>query len=399
MIYGDDFRKLKQSYTGGAVDMFIPTNDTNELVFVYDVNSLYPQVMANFPKPVGPKRYFEGGIRYATQDPDAFGFFYCRITTPTYLEHPVLQTHVRTRNGIRTVAGLGQWEDMIFSSTMDNCIRLGYKFEILWGYLFDKKIIFKEFVEDLYKMRLDYPKTDPMNLTSKILMNSLYGVFGMRDEFDEIKIVSKDEFTNITAQNQTRISEVIELDKYFLIQYSNRTTILPDDHLNKDYNINVAISSAITSLARDYMSHFKNHPKLKLFYTDTDSIYTNLNPEQMNELFPGIVSNTGLGKLKLETVSKRAIFLAPKCYCLETINGEIITKVKGFSFSRKNVELTVRDFEQLLQRDSIIQKKQTKWYKSLTEGTIRVLEQSYTCNSNNLLIGLRPIKRLLLKQT
>jgi hypothetical protein len=45
MIYGDDFRKLKQSYTGGAVDIYIPTNLSADLMYVYDVNSLYPYVM------------------------------------------------------------------------------------------------------------------------------------------------------------------------------------------------------------------------------------------------------------------------------------------------------------------------------------------------------------------
>lgn len=38
--------------------MYIPTNDNNELVYGYDVNSLYPYVMANFPMPVGNKTYF-----------------------------------------------------------------------------------------------------------------------------------------------------------------------------------------------------------------------------------------------------------------------------------------------------------------------------------------------------
>lgn len=76
------------------------------------------------------------------------------------------------------------------------------------------------------------------------------------------------------------------------------------------------------------MSKFKNHPKIKLIYTDTDSIYTNLNPEQMNTLSDSeFISSTGLGKLKLETVSSRAIFLAPKIYFLKTIDGEEISKI------------------------------------------------------------------------
>ena len=55
MIYGEDYDKLKMSYTGGAVDMYIPSNQEGELVYGYDVNSLYPYVMANYPMPVGKK--------------------------------------------------------------------------------------------------------------------------------------------------------------------------------------------------------------------------------------------------------------------------------------------------------------------------------------------------------
>lgn len=116
-------------YTGGATDMYIPTNNSNELIYCYDVNSLYPSVMKNCPMPVGKPTYFEGDIRKT--DPDAFGFFYCNIITPKNLEHPILQTHVKTKSGIRTVAALGQYKDMIFSAEMDNAIKFGYKFEIL----------------------------------------------------------------------------------------------------------------------------------------------------------------------------------------------------------------------------------------------------------------------------
>jgi hypothetical protein len=39
-------------------------------------------------------------------------------------------------------------------------------------------------------MRLTYPKSDPMNYIAKINMNSLYGKFGMRDEFDITTIIA-----------------------------------------------------------------------------------------------------------------------------------------------------------------------------------------------------------------
>jgi DNA polymerase family B len=129
MIYGEDYRKLKLSYTGGATDMYIPANDKGELVYGYDVNSLYPYIMANFLMPVGSINYFEGDIR--KYQLDAFGFFYCKNVTPDNLPHPILHTHVKTKAGLRTIAGIGTYHDMIFSHSYDNAIKAGYKIEIL----------------------------------------------------------------------------------------------------------------------------------------------------------------------------------------------------------------------------------------------------------------------------
>jgi len=60
-----------------------------------------------------------------------------------------------------------------------------------------------------------------------------------------------------------------------------------------------------------------------------------------------------LGKMKLEHVCKKAIFLTPKVYCLVTENDELIYKVKGLSH---DIELTFDDFKQLLNKDALIEK-------------------------------------------
>jgi hypothetical protein len=96
---------IKNSYTGGSTDMYIPFNDESKQIYIYDVNSLYPFVMKEFDYPIGMPTYFEGDIR--NFDKDAFGIFFCEIESPKYLEHPIIQTHVKTKNGIRTISPLG----------------------------------------------------------------------------------------------------------------------------------------------------------------------------------------------------------------------------------------------------------------------------------------------------
>ena len=76
-----------------------------------------------------------------------------------------------------------------------------------------------------------------------------------------------------------------------------------------------------------------------------------------SELDESFISDTILGKLKLEHICNKAIFLAPKVYCLNSENKGLIYKVKGL---KHEVELTMNDFEQLLYKDTFIKKSQTK---------------------------------------
>ena len=111
---------IRQSYTGGAVDMYIPENLDNELVNEYDVNSLYPFQMKTKLMPTG-KPVFKvinktiNNINDIIKIKELFGFFKCRIIAPDNLNHPILlgllryPTHVNTNQGIRTIAPLGTW--------------------------------------------------------------------------------------------------------------------------------------------------------------------------------------------------------------------------------------------------------------------------------------------------
>ena len=57
--------------------------------------------------------------------------------------------------------------------------KYGYKFEIIKGYSFERKNIFEEFINDLYAIKQNTPKSDPMFLISKLLRNSLFGPLGL----------------------------------------------------------------------------------------------------------------------------------------------------------------------------------------------------------------------------
>jgi hypothetical protein len=108
--------------------MYIPKNDEGEKVYCYDVNSLYPSVMLSQPMPVGAPIYFQGDC--LKTDPNAFGFFYCKVKSPPYLEHPLIQIHLKTELGVRTVSPLGNFECMLFSEEILKYKQKGYTFKI-----------------------------------------------------------------------------------------------------------------------------------------------------------------------------------------------------------------------------------------------------------------------------
>lgn len=312
-------------------------------------------------------------------EPDAYGFFchyVSKINSPEYLEHPILQRRIKTVNGLRTIAGLGSWEGWIFSEEMDNAVKYGYTFEIIKGYQFKTANIFSEFLNRLYNLRLQYPKGDAMNLIAKLLMNSLYGKFGMHDEITRMEI-----HPNITQQDKEWISELFDIyntsiiDHYdlgdFVIFIRNSITDIyynEKDDIFHGTEVNIAIASAVTASARIFMSFLKNNPDYKLYYTDTDSYFT-------NKPLPDYLLGNNFGQFKLENVISKAVFLAPKVYGFITIEGKEVIKVKGLN---KDIELTFNDLEALLIKDSSRVFKQEKWFKSITKGKINIQDIIYT---------------------
>jgi hypothetical protein len=369
---------IRQSYTGGAVDVYIPHNkEVNKPLYYYDMNSLYPTAMAQRPMPIGQPVAFLGYIR--KYEPNAYGFFYCKITSPAYLEHPILQRRIKTSEGIRTIAGLGSWEGWICSTEMDNAVKYGYTFEIIKGYQFETGDIFSKFVETLYEMRNEYPKGHPLNQIAKLMMNSLYGKFGMRNESTRADIFAinseadRAHFRELLDIWGTTVKDWIMLDNQVIVIRDARLDLRNNPENEDTYHgteTNIAIASAVTSEARILMSTFKNNPDYTLYYSDTDSAI-------FDTPLPTELVGSELGQVKLEHVISKAVFLAPKVYGLITESGEEIIKIKGLT-SRAIENIQFSDLEVLLMQDSTREFTQEKWHKSITKGTITVSDVAYT---------------------
>ena len=174
---------------------------------------------------------------------------------------------------------------------------------------------------------------------------------------------------------------------------------LIDDNLesNNKLFINVAISSAITGYSRIFMSLFKNNPKFKLYYSDTDSAFID---ETLEDIYPELIGN-GLGQLKPEYNFKKALFLAPKVYGGITQDGKTILKVKGININKNPI--TFEQLESLINKNIKLELPNEKWYRSLGKGSIEIKQEVYKLalnstkrkliyDQNDKLIGTEPIE-------
>lgn len=230
-------------------------------------------------------------------------------------------------------------------------------------------------MSEIYELRLKYPKSDPMNLIAKLILNSLYGRFGMDDNFVFSEIMNKKDYESFENVNNSKesILDVIDLQDNYLVQIKNPKVELNTqlDNGGEIHNINVAVASAISAYARIQLTQFKNNPNYILYYTDTDSAYISI------MLDDSYISNTELGKLKLENVCDRAIFLAPKVYGLVNELGIEIIKVKGLTKESMD-NISIDTLEELLIKDTNKEFNQSKWYRSISQGNIPIKDQTYT---------------------
>lgn len=120
------------------------------------------------------------------------------------------------------------------------------------------------------------------------------------------------------------------------------------------------------------MSQFKNNPDIKLYYSDTDSVFSE------NPLPDYLIHDKKLGLLKLEHVLSKFVALGPKVYGGMDINGNEFVKTKGLK-----TKLSLRDLEELLIENNNKDFKQEKWFNNLIDGHIFVTDSKYNLKATN----------------
>ena len=228
--------------------------------------------------------------------------------------------------------------------------------------MFQGREVFTEFVSEIYSIKKNSPKGSPMNIVAKLLLNSLYGRFGMNPFTEKNLVIAEDQLHEFSSK-----FTVLDFkdfgDGKLLISYVDKSSNSEVNSNNK--NISVAIASAITAYSRVKMTLLKNNPDFPIYYYDTDSYAT-------DRPLPDNIIGKEIGQFKVENILQDAVFAAPKLYGGITVEGNEFTKVKGY----KN-KVAFADLKKLLNKDELLKLNHEKWYKSIHHSNITIMNQVY----------------------
>jgi hypothetical protein len=287
----------RRAYTGGRTECYAATVAD---VKVYDANSLYPTVMES---QMMPASYRGGWVDDYTGEP---GIYEIRFNQTNHDLKPVLRDE-ESNDFVYKGAGV------YCQPEIEMLLNVGAEIDVVQGYVYeDMEPLFQTFIQDWYGTRLAAQKegNEGLAYVCKILMNSLYGKFGQKEEGETVYFWDEDtiELEMMKIENGDKdAKEFVEFGEYVIVkeQRHSETTF-------------VAIAAYITCHAR--LNLYRQMRLVQemggeLYATDTDSVHVS-----------GVILPTGkeLGEWKEEFGGKVA-YLGKKLYARD--DGTV--KAKG----------------------------------------------------------------------
>lgn len=312
---------VRSGYFGGRVEVF---QKKGEKLRYYDINSSYPAAMKH-PMPGGRAVAWKG------KPPSRFldrhiGFVQASVHVPDTIHIPPLPIRGDRKLGVPdgkllfpTGNLLGVWE----WGELQLALELGCTIDD-WGdsVWFEPTYMFREFVDELYQYRdTNSPSYDEgLAAVVKIMLNSLYGKFGMKTLRKTIYRWDDDDLPD----NAIPASAEPDCPIWYAEEEVDAAYIMPQ------------ISARVTALARVALYRAMQQAISlggNVYYCDTDSVVTDVE----------LPTSSVLGGLKdefpLHSGQLSGEFLAPKLYMLE---ANEFSKVKAKGVQRSTRALVER---------------------------------------------------------
>lgn len=255
----------REAYHGGRTEAFFIGKAPKGKYHYVDVNSMYPAVMLDglYPYKVAG-RYVKPARKWVIKNFDLYAWV-GRVVVST--DKPVFPSW----SGGRLVFATGEFETTLSTRELAYAFNNGLVKELKEVVFYHKGNIFRDYVDFFYQSRLRFREegNSAFAYMCKLMLNSLYGKFGQRNEvFEEI---GYDE----TAQDGI----VIEIDaqtgqrrKYRII--NGRVEV--SKGLEEGFNSFPAIAAHITADARMKLyGYIEQAGWENVYYCDTDSLFVN----------------------------------------------------------------------------------------------------------------------------
>ena len=355
----NQYLELKDYYYGGRCECFHIGSVEKEL-FYYDFTSLYPWVMAKSPYPYGT--YKKKDIAGEKFNPKWFGMVKAYVRTTDFTMRPYLphKDNVGKLNFSHFKENTLLWittEEWRY--IIDN--NLGYEInplEIL-DYENQHTAYFKGMVDKLFKAKKDAEMegNDARRAMSKIIVNSLYGFWGIKLSENEklhIQQFTKPEKKSAFINKHLCRNRLINFD-----DIGEKTLVKTVEKLDANC-ANIIIAQFTTAYARTELYNLMKDVDTNdgnMYYCDTDSIITDLNfAKKENELLANkyrlCVKGEALGDLTNEAGSvdggyKQGVFLGCKSYLLvdKNYNEEKFKHLLSYGELGKLKDSVIRKFK------------------------------------------------------
>lgn len=323
----DDF--IRKSYRGGCV---IPNNFwkgkiINEQVFVYDINSMYPDQMCNEPLPYGTPKQYKGKYKYDEEYPLYIQEINVCMKVKSDKQPTILMSNMRQYTQKYVYDTDYNMINLVLTSVdlelMFNNYNV-YEIEYVGGLKFAQSYkLFRRFMLPIYEQKCNTKGAEKeMN---KLLLNGLYGKF---------------------ATNPKHCQRYPELVNGKVEYKLGEVTI--------DDMVYTAVSSFITAYSRKDLFNVINSLPYECFvYCDTDSVHTT------RHIDPSLVDPKELGKWKHERTFVKSKYLAQKTYYGIEQDGSEYKKIAGCSQNVKN-KMTFDLFEFGTSLSGNLKQKQVK---------------------------------------
>jgi hypothetical protein len=308
---------IRQSYRGG----FTYLNECYKGATlgegcVLDVNSLYPSVMYNELLPFGEPLFFDG--KY--EEDKLYPLYVQSISVAFEIKKDHIPT-IQLKNNINFIpteyitSSKGDIVDLVLTNIDLQLFKEHYNIEYIKyhnGWKFKGiKGLFRDYIDKWTRIKIESKKQNNLAMyrISKLLLNSLYGKFGLNPNIRS-KYPALDDKGIVTYKFYDKeIREPIYIPMAaFITSYARNKTIRTSQSI-KEYSI-------------------KNYGKDYYIYSDTDSIHSLFTDSEILKQFVDI-DDYRLGAWKLESRFIKGKYLRAKSYIEMSPEGKLNCTVAG----------------------------------------------------------------------